>query len=165
MGDIGVGPDLDALFMLSRSSTHPVYILTGHPLVLTGLVIEHRTEQIFDCGFRLHHAAVIDDRGSKPFPLTGEPECIRSTHAVTDHTVDILLNVVARIQEFTAGIDVLEDERLVQLAHERIRNLCVGRHHATKPSVQVRNDDAVAFARQPGADILDLRSQAPRFMQ
>jgi hypothetical protein len=42
--------------------------------------------------------------------LTGEPERIRSTYAVTDHAVDILFNVVARIQEFTAGIDVLQDE-------------------------------------------------------
>ena len=31
--------------------------------------------------------------------------------------------------------------------------------------VQVRNDDTVAFARQPGAEILDLRRQSPRFMQ
>ena len=165
MGNILAGPDFDTFLVLGRRRTKPVYILTGHPLVKTGLVIEYRAEQVVDRGFRLHHSSVIHDRCSKPFPLTGEPERIRSTHAETDHAVDILFNVVARIQEFTAGIDVLQDERLVQLAHQRIRNLCVGRHHATQSSVQVRNDDAVAFARQLGAEILDLRGQSPGFMQ
>lgn len=59
----------------------------------------------------------------------------------------------------------MQDERFVQLTHERVRNLCVGCHHATQSSVQVGDDDAIAFARQPGAEILDLRCQPPFFMQ
>ena len=102
MGSIGVSPDLDAFVVLGRGSAQPFYILAWHPLVLTGLVIERRTEQIFDWGFRLHDSAVIDGCGSKPFPLAGEPERIGPTHAVTDHAMDISFNVVARIEELTA---------------------------------------------------------------
>ena len=97
MGGIGVRCDFDALVMFRRSRTQPVHILAGHPLVLSGLVIEYRAEQIGDRSIRLHHSTVIDDRCAEPFPLTGEPECVRSTHAVADHTVDVLFNVVAGI--------------------------------------------------------------------
>ena len=131
MGSIEVGSDLDMLLMLSRSGTQPIHILSRHPLIQRGLVIEQGGVQAFDLGFRLRHSPVIGDRSSEAFPLTGEPDRIRSTHAVADDAMDILLNVVAGIEKLSARIDVLQDKRFVQLTHQRIRNLCVGGHHTT----------------------------------
>jgi len=113
MGGIGVGPDLDALVILSRSGTQPIHILSRHPLILPGLVIEQGRVQLFDRSFGLHHSSVIGDRCSEAFPLAGKPERVRSTHAVADDAVNVLLDMVARIEKLTAGVDVLQDERLV----------------------------------------------------
>src|SRR6185503_196372 len=44
MGSIWIGSDLDTFFVFDCCSTKPIHILTWHPLILAGLMIEHWAE-------------------------------------------------------------------------------------------------------------------------
>ncbi len=59
----------------------------------------------------------------------------------------------------------MQRQCLVQLAHQGFADFRIGRHHAADATVEVRDDDDIAFTGQPGAQILDLRVQPPQLVQ
>lgn len=67
----------------------------------------------------------------------------------------------ARVEVFTAGIDVGEHLHFVLFVHQRRCNLIIGRDHAALPAIEIGNDDHIPFAGQPSTEIFHLSGQPP----
>src|SRR5688572_12951910 len=128
-------------------------------------MVENGAQRIFQRRFRLDHSAIIGYGRAQPLALTGKLHRQSSAHSKADDAVNVALDELPCIQELTAGIDVLKGQPFMQFAHQSLGDLRISGYHASDAGVEIRNDDAVAFTGETGAQILDLRIQPPPFVQ
>src|SRR5690348_5721087 len=164
MRSIGIGSNIDAFLVLRSRHSQTFDVLRGYPGVIPCMVIEHGTKYVLE-SVGLNHPAIVRDGRSQALTMAGELQGQGSAHSESHYAMNVSFDEFPRIHELAARIDVLESQRLIELAHQGLGNLSIACDHTADPAIEVGNDDAVPLTCQAGTQILNLRVQSPPFVQ